>query len=382
MIPPPTQSDVAFDAQLCGMKRRRHCTNGDLKLSVPHSLLPRQMECRGEPDKENDCSPVTKKMRPALSTIKTPEAAKAVFDNHLRRQHEARIAEDALKIYRHTCRKRFVEACVVRSKQPMAKCTSPSSIATDLLVSNCGSCGKKTCLTCCLNYAIVMRSTKATGRLHECRKQRIKQRVNDLYKSGTEAAQTKMSEIYDQAKKLSFKLERALPTIIEEGAATISERGTATISCTMKRRVALPCTANKLYNIVSGLYNNNLSFRDETNEWLSEKRLKNGSSCVADLCSGHYSARNYREYQVRLCKNVFVEENGCKLKHCGTCRHLVPKSSFLPGTGPMAVCYTAILDADARHMDVRRELSQTPLQQTCEPCKVRRKALIDRKPAA
>jgi hypothetical protein len=173
-------------------------------------------------DKENDCPPSAKKTRLSQCTATTTGAIdKAVFETHLRRQHEARITEDALKIHRQTSQKQFIRARVFRDQRSRALCGSLSSAATGFHSTGCGACGKNTCLACCLNYVIVMRSKKASECLQDSRKQRTKKRVNDLYKLGSKAAQIQMCQLYDQKRVRPPRHARTLPAIVEEeGHAT------------------------------------------------------------------------------------------------------------------------------------------------------------------
>ena len=61
-----------------------------------------------------------------------------------------------------------------------------------------------------------MFSKTATARLHECRKERIKQRLDDLYKLGAADAQRTLNGIYHKRRLL----KATLPTIIEDTKGT------------------------------------------------------------------------------------------------------------------------------------------------------------------
>jgi hypothetical protein len=145
--------------------------------------------------------------------------------------------------------------------------------------------------------------------------------------------------------------------------------------------------------IISNLYCYYTEFKAQ-NQWLLSKKLKNQNEfAVDDLTTGVYTSRNHRQYSVRLWKNVIVEKGGCKLKYCGTCHKLVDKNRFdilrLPQNAIRFEIFTVTMGADATDklretpiiLTVRRDLSQAQLQQTCEPCKDKKRIAQSHKEA-
>jgi len=120
--------------------------------------------------------------------------------------------------------------------------------------------------------------------------------------------------------------------------------------------------AQEQFCILSALYNQHPAFKDAASWLPPSHRL--------DLENGTYKATGFRQFGVKLGRNVIVQqgEGGATLKNCGNEHSLVDTSLFRT-SNRTGVVYRCVLDeVDNSHMFVYAEVRPL-LQQSCILCK-------------